>query len=152
MRAMRDIFNSLSVVASLVPLLRTADATGVGVDLIDYDSALVELHVGASGDTINTTNKIDFRLQESDDSTNGSDGTWNDVAATDILGGVSASTTGQMITVDAAGELSKSYKFGYIGTKRWIRVVDDRSGTHTNGTTTAASITRGHPHRMPVPA
>src|SRR5689334_20151758 len=91
----------------IIPAVYTATATGVGVDLRGFDGAEVVFQTGA----IVAAGLFTPKLQESDDSTNGSDGTWNDVAAADQLGTLSNL---------AASAVQRA---GYIGAKRWVRPV-----------------------------
>ena len=42
---------------------------------------------------------------------------------------------------DTAGEI---YRVGYVGGKRYVRVVLAKTGTHSNGTPLGAMIVRGH--------
>lgn len=140
----RDLEARLDVTASLAPLVRTADANGTGVDLRGYDGALVVAHVGAEGDTLSGSVLISLELEESDD-----DSTYTDVAAGDMLGGVGGSS-GQFALIDDNAEAPAVHKIGYIGSKRYIRVVYNVTGTHTTGTPASAVIVRGLASREPL--
>lgn len=141
---MRDLEARLDVVTSLAPLNRTADANGTGADLKGYDGALVIAQVGAEGDTLSATVSIAFELEESDD-----DSTYTDVAAADQRGGTGGAN-GQFALIDDPAEAPAVHKIGYIGAKRYIRVVDNRTGTHTTGTPTSAVVVRGLAAREPL--
>lgn len=143
---MKDMKNTHSVVASLAAANRTADANGTGVDLKGYEGALVVAIVGAEGDTLGASDLISLELEESDD-----DSTYTDVAVADRLDAVGGSS-GQFALIDAAAEAPAVHVCSYIGSKRYIRVVDNRTGTHTNGTPTSAVVVRGHARHNPAGA
>lgn len=120
---MRDIKSIFDVATSLPPAARTATANGSGVDLRGYDAALVMMVVGTITDGTHTP-----KLQESSDNS-----TFTDVAASDLVGSFSnlASNTPQRV--------------GYIGSKRYVRVVVTVSGATTGGVY-GAVIVRGMAH------
>jgi hypothetical protein len=125
---MKDMHNSMKVVASVVPAVLTATATGTGVDLRGFSSAEVIINTGAIVSSGNFTPK----LQESDDNS-----TWTDVEADDLLG-----------TFPAALAASTAYNVGYAGTKGHLRAVL----TLNSGTSIAAGavIVCGNAHLSPV--
>jgi hypothetical protein len=139
---MYDLSNKTSAVVSLTAANRTADANGTGVDLTGFESALVVAVVGAEGDTLSESVKIDFKLEHSD---NNSD--WDAVAQIDVVDGTIA-TGGIFATMDANAEAPAVHQLSYVGGKRYVRVVDDRTGTHTNGTPTAAVVVKGNPRHV----
>lgn len=139
---MDDQVFSLSPASTLVPAVRTADANGATVDLKGFEAATVVIHCGAEGDTLSSTVFIEFKVQHSD---NGSD--WAAVAQADIVGATVA-TGGVIAKLADNADAPAVIKAGYIGGKRYIRVVDDRTGTHTNGTPTQAVVVRGMPRHV----
>jgi hypothetical protein len=139
---MYDLSNKTSAVVSLTAANRTADANGTGVDLTGFESALVVAVVGAEGDTLSESVKIDFKLEHSD---NNSD--WDAVGQIDVVDGTIA-TGGIFATMDANAEAPAVHQLSYVGGKRYVRVVDDRTGTHTNGTPTAAVVVKGNPRHV----
>ena len=67
---MKDLANNLLSVQSLAPSVRTAEANGTGVYLQGFEGAMVIVDMGAEGDTLSSSVKIDYKLEESsDDST-----------------------------------------------------------------------------------
>jgi len=139
---MYDLSNKTAAVVSLTAANRTADADGSTVDLQGWESALVIAVVGAEGDTLSESVKIDFKLQHSDN-----DSDWTAVAQADVVDGTIASG-GIFATIDAGAEAPAVHQLSYVGGKRYIRVVDDRTGTHTNGTPTAAVVVKGNPRHV----
>lgn len=139
---MYDLSNKTAAVTSLAPAVRTADADGTGVDLQFWESALVVAQVAAEGDTLSGSVKIDLKLEHSDDNT-----TFTAVAQADVVDGTIASG-GIFATIDANAEAPSIHQLSYVGGKRYIRVVDDRTGTHTNGTGTSAVVIKGNPRHV----
>jgi hypothetical protein len=138
---MQDLSNKTAAVVSLAPANRTADANGTGIDLQFWESALVIAQAGAEGDTLSGSVYIQFKLEHSDD-----DSTYTAVAQADVADGTVSS--GVFATIDANGEAPSVHQLSYIGGKRYIRVVDDRTGTHTNGTPTSAVVVKGNPRHI----
>jgi hypothetical protein len=139
---MYDLSNKTAAVVSLAPANRTADTDGTGVDLQFWESALVVAQVGTEGDTLSGSVKIDLKLEHSDDNS-----TFTAVAQADVTDATIASG-GIFATIDANAEAPAIFQLSYIGSKRYIRVVDDRTGTHTNGTPTSAIVVKGNPRHV----
>jgi hypothetical protein len=119
--ALYDSRSDQVVTTSLAPAARTATANGTGVDLANAGSANVHVIVGAVTDGTHTP-----KLQESDDNS-----TFTDVAAADLNG------------TFAAIAANTTQKVGYIGAKRYIRVVSTVSGATTGGVYGAFIVTGG---------
>lgn len=139
---MRDIYSNLNVAYSIAPSKITSDTNGTGIDLRGYDSALVlvdaQTPIGVnSGAITNLTfgggRGMVFELEESDDNS-----TYTDVAAGDMVGSFTAGSGNNGIT----------NKVGYKGTKRYIRVVANISGSAP--TPVSAAVIRSHAHQRPV--
>lgn len=124
---MKDLYHDISLAQSVKPAAYTASVDGGGVDLAGYEGATVLVVPGTKTDGTHTP-----KLQESDD-----DNTYTDVAAGDLLGSFSvvASETPQVV--------------GYIGIKKYIRVVVTVSGA-TTGAIYGAYILKGYPRHAPV--
>ena len=139
---MQDLSNNVSPAVSLAAAVRTAAANGTGVDLQGYEGALILVDVGAEGDTLSSSVHFEVSLEESDDNS-----TFTDVAQASIIDGTIASggiflkldgTTGG--DPDTTGGI---FRGGYVGNKRYIRVVLAKTGTHSNGTPIGAMVVRG---------
>ena len=140
---MRDLANNVVVAQSIAPVVGTADANGTGIDLKGFESATIVVNTGIEGDTLSSSVKIDFKLEDSDD-----DSTY--AAVTSGIIDASANASGIFLTLDANGETPQVSWVGYTGGKRYVRVVADFTGTHTNGTPIAASVIKGHPIHAPT--
>ncbi len=126
---MRDLQHKISTVKSFYPAAQTATVTGTGVDLTGYESAVAIVHVGAYTDGTHTP-----KLQESSDNS-----IFADVAAADLLGAFAALAANVLQPV------------GYIGQKRYIRVLVTVAGA-TTGAVYGAVIVRGDARHLPAGA
>ena len=140
---MYDLSNSINPAVSLAAAVRTAAANGTGVDLKGYESATILVDVGAEGDTLSGSVFFEVSLEESDD-----DSTYTDVAQAGIVDGTIASG-GIFLKLDgtAGGNPDSAggiFRVGYVGGKRYIRVVLAKTGTHSTGTPIGAMVVRGH--------
>jgi len=140
---MKDLSNSISPAVSLAAAVRSAAANGTGVDLQGYESATVLVDVGAEGDTLSSSVHFEISLEESDD-----DSTYTDVEQAGIVDGT-ISSGGIFLKLDGStgGDPDTAggiFRVGYVGGKRYIRVVIAKTGTHSNGTPIGAMVVRGH--------
>jgi|TARA_R100000149_G_C5880899_1_gene146041 hypothetical protein len=140
---MKDLSNNIVPVVSIINAVKTAAANGTGVDLQGYESATVLVDVGAEGDTLSSSVYFELSLEESDD-----DSTYTDVVQADIVDGTIASG-GIFLKLDGTtgGDPDSSggiFRVGYVGNKRYIRVVLAKTGTHSNGTPIGAMVVKGH--------
>ena len=129
---MRDIANNIAGVPAIVPAVQSATITGSPIDLAGFESAALFVTTGA----IASAGDFTAKLQESDTTTGGD---FADIAAGDLIGTLPAT-----LLADAVA------KIGYIGNKRYIRVVITKNG----GTSIAAGamIIKGNAHSRPVAA
>lgn len=124
----QNMRRQFSPVQSLAPALRNATANGTSADTAMYESAAALICVGTITDGTHVP-----KLQESDDNA-----AWGDVAAGDLSGAFAnlASSTVQ--------------KVGYLGRKRYLRVVVTVTPGATGGTY-AGTILRGDYHEGTAP-
>lgn len=144
-----DTYSMIKVVQALEAIVVNNDTegTGVVVDTAGYEGCTIVVNVGASGDTLSETVKHSLTLQEGALA----DGTdMAAVAEADMLGATAGTTTGQFALIDDPAEDSTVVKVGYRGTKQYVRIFDDTTGTHTNGTPMSASAILSHPMHAPV--
>lgn len=143
--AYRDLNSDLKFVKLLDPATITADANSASVDTREHDSAVLVAQVGESGDTLSGSVKLEVEVEESDDNS-----AWTDVADADLDAPVTGTNTGTIAVIDAAAEDDVVVPVGYRGSKRYVRVVFNLTGTHTNGTPVSAMAVLGHAHRSPT--
>jgi hypothetical protein len=113
----------------------TSEGTGIGVDLTNFDGALMVFNVGAALDTLSGSVYGTFQWQESTASGSG----YADIAAADLLGGDNA------VVIDAAAEDELVLYRTYIGSKRYVRCLVTITGTHTNGWPISATVIKLNP-------
>lgn len=142
---MEDLVHNLGFAVAIPAATYAADNTPASVDLLGFDSAVIELHIGVGGITFSGTNKIEFVLTHSDDDT-----TYTAVTDADLQN-VSGTSNGIVKALTAAHPAADVTKIGYVGLKRSIKLLADFSGTHGTGTPIAATVVMGDPANAPVP-
>jgi len=136
---MRDLHNNVDVKEALEAIVVNNDTEGTGstIDLQGYNSAEMAVSVGQSGDTLSGSLFLEVKLQHSDDGS-----AWSAVGAADMLGAV-PDANGRFALIDDPAEDGVVVAVGYIGSKRYIRVFCDTTGTWTVGTPIAAMAILG---------
>ena len=125
----------------------TADQNGTSVDLAGIRSALIVAAVGESGDTLSGSVYIELEVEHCND-----DSTWVDCADADLLNSVTGNNTGTFAKIDADGEDGVIYTTQYVGTKRYVRVVINVTGSHSVGTPIGIVIVKGDAAKQPLTA
>jgi hypothetical protein len=127
---MRDIASNLKDVLALAPAVQSACINGPAIDLLGFGSVAAIVNTGA----IVGAGDFTAKLQESDTTTSGD---FTDVAAGNLVGAFLAS-----LAADATA------KVGYVGNKRYARVVLTKNG----GTSIAAGAVavKGNASTRPV--
>jgi hypothetical protein len=119
MAQLRDAYHLAAANYTLKPVtLTTSDANGTGIDLSGYRGALMTAYVGAVGALQDGTNKCVIGFFESSDNS-----TFTAIADTDLIGGNNTET------IDANAEANNVVTRAYIGTKRYVNIQFDVSGT-----------------------
>lgn len=113
---MRDLASNIGAVAALAPAVQSAAANGAAIDTQGFGSVAFVLSTGA----IVTDGDFGVTVQESDTTTSG-DFTDADAAVVDS-------------TAPATLEATSTYKLGYRGHKRFVRLALTKAG----GTSIAA--------------
>ena len=145
--AMRDLKSGLAFDESLNAIVKDADTNCTAIDSQGFSSVVHVVNVGAPGITFSSSNKIDIELEHSDDNATFTDVTSN----TDVTGGT-VDSSGVFQTIDANGDCNKVYAIGYVGGKRYSRVVINFSGTHGANTIFGVIGVKGHPLHGPAPS
>lgn len=145
----KDIHSETKLIDVFGPVAMDADNTPAAIDLKDFRAAELVLGVGIGGITFTSEHRIDFEISHSD---NGTD--WSAPAAADILGeaALAAGTSTYAIfkSLVAAHAAAASYRFGYVGGKRYIRVLANFSGTHGAATPLYVAVVAQRPAIAPV--
>lgn len=139
----RDGATRLFPALAIAPAVLAADNTPVAIDLRDFGAAALLLAIAIGGITFTGTNKIEFVLTHSDD-----DVTYVNVTDDDLVkdGLAPATVTNGIVrSLTAAHAAATVQKLGYVGGKRYIKLLADFSGTHGTGTGISAIVARGNP-------
>lgn len=142
---MRSLHENLKFTKLQDPLIRTADANTSSVDMLGYGSLALGALIGITGDTLSGSVKVEVEVEESDDNT-----TFTDVANADLTNYVTGTNVGTVAVIDDNAEDDVLVTTGYKGSKRYVRMVMNFTGTHTNGIETAAFAVQGHPELSPT--
>ena len=140
---MQDLANNIKLMQSIAPAALDADANGTGVDTQGYENVAVVVDSGVEGITLSSTNKIEFELEHSDDNSS-----WSDAESADVNGTLGSG--GLFLTLDANAESPQISEIEYLGTKRYVRVVANFSGTHGTATPMSAFVILGKPRHAPA--
>lgn len=128
--ARQDTFHDNKVAQAIAPAVATAAANGAAIDLQGFNSVLFAINTGAiAGD-----GDFGVKIQHSNTTTSGD---FVDAPAVNVLGSVPAT-----LAADSA------YRLGYVGGKRYARLVTTKAG----GTSIAlgAVAVLGEPAIAPV--
>lgn len=141
---MKDEYNEASPAVLIGNATLSADNTPGAVDLQGFQACNIMLSVGVGGITFSGTNKVEFVLTHSDDDT-----TYTNVTDADMLG-VSSISSGIIKSLTAAHAAAAVYLYGYVGGKRYLKLLADFSGTHGTGTPIAATAYRTCSTKQPI--
>lgn len=128
--ALRDLISNIKESVGFNPEVLTADEDSTTFDMQGFESLVAIVQVGASGDTLSGSVFLELILEHGDEQ-DGSDAVAV-TSADDVLPGT-ALALGVFATIDDPAEDDAVFKIGYRGTKRYVRVAVDLTGTHTNG-------------------
>lgn len=149
---MKDFVNDKKVSQVLAPAVRTADANGE-IDRKGYDALTIEANFGAEGVTLSGTDKIEIVIEHSDTSGSGHVA----VDAADIIvpdnaptGAQAPDSNGTVFVADGNSDIPAVAAFGYKGSKRYVKVTLNFSGTHGTGTPTAITAILENPLYRPA--
>lgn len=142
---MKDLHSNVAAMVAIACAALSDDNVPPAIDLQGFDSAEIVLNIGVGGITFTSTNKIEFKLTHSD---NGTD--YEAVTVDDVLGVDAVDTGGIIKALKTAHAAAAVYRFGYIGSRRYLKLLADFGGTHASATPIAASVIKGHPHLAPV--
>jgi len=146
---MQDLSNNIELGNSIINAVKTAAEDGSGIDLQGFEEATAVVSVGAEGDTLSGSVYFEVSLEHSDD-----DSTYTDCVQADIVNG----------TIDAGGIWLKldgttggdpdtaggQWQVGYVGGKRYVRLVLAKAGTHSTGTPISGLIVKSRPRHGAV--
>jgi hypothetical protein len=129
------------VFQAMVPIVANDDTEGTGLtcDRLGYQHVLMIAEQGISGDTLSGSIYWTIKFQESDD-----DSTWGNIANADLDNGAN------LWIINAAAEDPTTIIRLYKGSKRYVRIFWDATGTHTNGTPISGVCILSNPLHGPI--
>ena len=131
--ANKDLANNLKITQVLDPAITSITVNTTGLDLNGTNGVMINVLVGASGDTLSGTVYWDLILQDSDDNS-----AWSAVTSNTDVSFADVDSSGIYAVINTAALDDLSYPIGYNGAKRYVRVACTKTGTHTNGTSIGA--------------
>jgi len=140
-----DLENTSTQTLILPPAVTNADADLTAANQAGFRAVTFQVSVGASADSLSGTNKIELELEESDASGSG----YTDCADADITNSVTGTNTGTFAVVAATDEDDTLYTASYLGSKQYVRVVLNFSGTHTTGTPIGVTAVQSGENYLP---
>lgn len=146
---MQDLSNNIGISNSIINAVKTTGANGSTVDLQGFENATAVVTVGAEGDTLASNLYFTVALQHSDDNS-----AWSNATQTDIVNGTIAAD-GIFLKLDGTtggdpDTTGGEWQVGYVGGKRYVRLVLAKSGTHSTGTPISGVIIKSTPRNAPV--
>lgn len=147
-----DEKNKAQHLVVVAPATITATPSPVAVDLLDFGACTFEMFAGAGGITFTGVNRIDFKVEESDDNS-----VWNNAADDALIldpGATAPGGTGIVRSLIAAKGAADTVIpiVGYRGKKRYAKCTPVFAGTHGTGTLIAVNARRGFAYHGPVGA
>lgn len=141
----KELLDVMAVKTALPAATYAADNTPAAVDVSNFAAAIVSLAIGIGGITFTTSNKIEFKLTHSNDNS-----TYEAVTVADVTGLSSVGTGGIIHSLVAEQAAAALVNVGYIGGRKYLKLLADFSGTHGTGTPLAAVVVCCEPLIAPV--
>tara|TARA_R110002126_G_scaffold223832_2_gene368790 strand:- start:400 stop:846 length:447 start_codon:yes stop_codon:yes gene_type:complete len=136
---MRDLANRVVQTAVLAPVVQNATVTSAAIDLEGFNSAMISVATGVEGVTLSGSVFWTFILQHSDD-----DSTYTVVSSSKDVTDGSIDSNGIFLTLDDNAETPQVSGIGYIGGKRYLKVVTTKNGTMSTGTPISVNCIKGN--------
>jgi hypothetical protein len=140
---MKDMHSAITAVAAIGPITLSADNTPAAIDLQGYNAAEILIGVGIGGITFDDTNKVEFKVTHSDDGTN------YDAVEQQHINGATVTTGGIVKSLIAAHAAAGVSRVGYVGNRRYLKILADFSGTHGAGTPINVIVLKGEGYNQP---
>ena len=146
---MQDLSNNIELGNSIINAVKTDAENGSGIDLQGFEEATAVVSVGAEGDTLSGSVYFEVSLEHSDDNS-----TYTDVVQADIVNGTIAAG-GIWLKLDGTtggdpDTTGGQWQVGYVGGKRYVRLVLAKAGTHSTGTPISGMIVKSRPRHGAV--
>ncbi|MDF3022787.1 MAG: hypothetical protein K0R10_148 [Alphaproteobacteria bacterium] len=146
---MHDLINTLSILQSLRPQTVQGSALNSGnIDMQGAEALAVVVLVGDIADTLDSTHRIDLKIEHAEDDGTGAPAAYAACTDDDVLNFTGLSS-GIFMAVDGSGDEQKRYAIGYRGGKRFVKVTATPVSLSTGGPIAMLAI-KGNLSSLPV--
>lgn len=137
---MHDLINSVSLIQAIAPqTVQAAAVTSTAIDMQGAQSLAIVIAVGAIGDTLDASNRLDVKIEHADDDGAGTPAAYTSCADTDVIG-ASGLTGGVFLKLDAPAKANARHAIAYNGGKRFVRVIATPVSLETGGPVAVLAI------------
>ena len=144
---MKDLYNNIAAAQVLAPVSISATQSAIEVDLKDCNSAVFLWSTGVEAGTLSGSLGWSLTMTHADDNGSGAAGTYANVASSDVQG--AAPSSGVVVTLSDPAHDATLYKIGYVGGKRFVKLLITEIGT-TTGMPQALLVLKGHLRDAPI--
>lgn len=146
---MHDIINNIAVTQVLAPQTIQAVSLDSGaVDMQGRETLAVAVLVGAIGDTLGSSNRIDLKIEHADDDGTGAPAVFENCTADDLVN-TDTVTDGVFYSVDDNAKENARHVVGYRGAKRFVKVTATPVSLATGGPVAMLAL-QGNVAQAPV--
>lgn len=147
--SLHDITNNISMAQVLNPQIIQASALNSGnIDMQGVEALAVAVLVGDIADTLDSTHRIDVKIEHADDDGTGAPGAYAACTDDDVLNATGLSS-GKFVSIDASNKEQKRHVIGYRGGKRFVKVTATPVSLTTGGAIAMLAL-KGNANQLPV--
>jgi hypothetical protein len=144
-----DLVNNVAVEQCLAPQTIQAAALDSGdIDCQGFGAVAIVVAVGDIADALDASNRLDLKIEHADDDGADAPGDYAACADEDVLNFTGLSS-GQFLSIDAAGKENKRHIIGYRGGKRFVKVTATPVSLASGGPVAMLAL-KGAPSQAPV--
>lgn len=146
---MHDIVNNITITQVLNPQTIQASSLNSGnIDMQGKEALAVAVLVGNVVDTLDSTHRIDLKIEHADDDGAGNPAAYASCTDADVLNFTGLSS-GVFFSVNSSSDENKRHVIGYVGGRRFVRVTATPI-TLTTGGPVAMLALRGNLNQLPA--
>lgn len=146
---MHNLVNNLSILQPLMPQTIQGAALNTGnIDMQGAEALCVVLLIGNIVDTLDSTHRIDMKIEHADDDGTGNPGTYTACVDTDVINFTGLSS-GVFLSLDANTKEQKRHAIDYVGGKRFVKVTATPVSLATGGPIAILAL-KGNVAQRPV--
>ena len=145
---MFDLYDNVKTTLAVTPQTIQTTKAGTAIDLLGFQSAVLAATIGAFASTTMASRSIKLVMTECNTSATG---TFTTVAIADMLG--NDGTKGEFQAITGSSQFAQTYKGGYKGSMRWIKmnaVISGTFGTAANAVPISGVAILGEARHNPV--